>query len=143
MSVSLRAGLRKGLPQQGSPDARCRWQDLRRHVAGDPTRADTRSWSEVSFGQEMPTGGDLPWDETIKIPIEQAGLVYGGRIDRLDIRASGDGVQITDYKSIEPPPKSQRARTRTRAPARALCNGRQEFAARGQNHRHEADLSCR
>jgi len=74
----------------------------------DPTRADTRSWSEVPFGQEMRTGGEWPWDETVKVPIEQAGLVFGGRIDRLDIRASGDGAQITDYKSIKPPPKSQR-----------------------------------
>jgi PD-(D/E)XK nuclease superfamily len=74
----------------------------------DPTRADTRSWSEVPFGQSVPVAGKLPWDATITIPIEQAGLVYGGRIDRLDIRASGDGAQITDYKSVRPPPKNQR-----------------------------------
>jgi RecB family exonuclease len=62
----------------------------------------------VPFGQDAPMTGDLPWDSTIKIPIAAAGLVYGGRIDRLDIRASGDGAQITDYKSAKPPPKSQR-----------------------------------
>ncbi|WP_271612703.1 PD-(D/E)XK nuclease family protein [Bradyrhizobium sp. CCBAU 21362] len=104
-------------PLQRSVPPAILWQHTVREAArrttkglagDDPTRADTRSWSEVPFGQEMSTGGDLPWDETIKIPIEQAGLVYGGRIDRLDIRASGDGVQITDYKSIKPPPKSQR-----------------------------------
>lgn len=77
-------------------------------ASDDPTRADTRSWSEVPFGQEASIDGELPWDGTIKIPIAQAGLVYGGRIDRLDIRASGDGAQITDYKSTKPPPKSQR-----------------------------------
>ena len=77
-------------------------------ASDDPTRADTRSWSEVPFGQEASIGGQLPWNETIKIPIAQAGLVYGGRIDRLDIRASGDGAQITDYKSTKPPPKRQR-----------------------------------
>jgi RecB family exonuclease len=76
-------------------------------ASDDPTRADTRSWSEIPFGQEASTGSELPWNETIKIPIAQAGLVYGGRIDRLDIRASGDGAQITDYKSTKPPPKSQ------------------------------------
>ncbi|MGY4473993.1 PD-(D/E)XK nuclease family protein [Bradyrhizobium sp. USDA 3364] len=81
---------------------------IRGLASDEPTRADTRSWSEVPFGQEMPTGGELPWDETIKIPIEQAGLVYGGRMDRLDIRVSGDGAQITDYKSIKPPPRTQR-----------------------------------
>jgi RecB family exonuclease len=76
--------------------------------ADDPTRADTHSWSEVPFGQSGPALADLPWDATIMIPIEQAGLVYGGRIDRLDIRATGDGAQITDYKSVKPPPKNQR-----------------------------------
>ncbi|UPJ62061.1 PD-(D/E)XK nuclease family protein [Bradyrhizobium sp. 192] len=76
--------------------------------ADDPTRADTQSWSEVPFGQSERAPGDLPWDTTITIPIEQAGLVYGGRIDRLDIRATGNGAQITDYKSVKPPPKNQR-----------------------------------
>jgi len=77
-------------------------------ASDEPTRADTRSWSEVPFGQDQPMAGELPWDATIKIPIAEAGLVYGGRIDRLDIRASGDGVQITDYKSTKPPPKTHR-----------------------------------
>jgi PD-(D/E)XK nuclease superfamily len=77
-------------------------------ASDDPIRADTRSWSEVPFGQDASIGSESPWDETIKIPIAQAGLVYGGRIDRLDIRASGDGAQITDYKSTKPPPKSER-----------------------------------
>ena len=77
-------------------------------ASDEPTRADTRSWSEVPFGQDQPIAGELPWDATIKIPIAEAGLVYGGRIDRLDIRASGDGVQITDYKSTKPPPKTHR-----------------------------------
>ncbi|PPQ19412.1 hypothetical protein CV770_10420 [Bradyrhizobium sp. AC87j1] len=76
-------------------------------ASDEPTRADTRSWSEVPFGQEASIGRELPWNETIKIPIVQADLIYGGRIDRLDIRASGDGAQITDYKSTKPPPKSQ------------------------------------
>jgi RecB family exonuclease len=77
-------------------------------ASDDPTRADTRSWSEVPFGQNAPMAGESPWDSAVKIPIAEAGLVYGGRIDRLDIRASGDGAQITDYKSAKPPPKSQR-----------------------------------
>ena len=77
-------------------------------ASDDPTRADTRSWSEVPFGQAEPIADELPWDSTITISIDEAGLVYGGRIDRLDIRASGGGAQITDYKSIKPPPKIQR-----------------------------------
>jgi hypothetical protein len=74
----------------------------------DPTRADTRSWSEVPFGQNKTDQNVWPWATTVTIPISEAGLVYGGRIDRIDIRASGDGVQITDYKSVKPPPKNQR-----------------------------------
>jgi hypothetical protein len=42
------------------------------------------------------------------VTIEQTGLVFGGRMDRLDIRATGDGARITDYKSVKPPPKHQR-----------------------------------
>jgi PD-(D/E)XK nuclease superfamily len=74
----------------------------------DPTRAGTRSWSEVPFGKAEADPNAWPWDATIAIPISEAGLTYGGRIDRIDIRASGDGAQITDYKSANPPPKSQR-----------------------------------
>lgn len=77
-------------------------------ASDEPTRADTRSWSEVPFGRDDPEPVELPWDARIKIPIAKAGLVYGGRIDRLDIRASGDGAQITDYKSTRPPPKNRR-----------------------------------
>jgi hypothetical protein len=75
-------------------------------VADDPTRADTRSWSEVPFGQRAPVPSDLPWNATV--PVQLAGLEYGGRIDRLDIGATGDAAQITDYKSVKPPPRKQR-----------------------------------
>lgn len=74
----------------------------------DQTRVDTRSWTEVPFGQGNSDSNAWPWDTTIAIPISEVGLVYGGRIDRIDIRASGDGAQITDYKSVKPPPRSQR-----------------------------------
>jgi hypothetical protein len=77
-------------------------------ASDDPIRADTRSWSEIPFGQEASIGGELPWNETVTIPIPEAGLIFGGRIDRLDIRVSGDAARITDYKSIKPPPKGQR-----------------------------------
>jgi len=77
-------------------------------ASDNPTRPDTRSWSEVPFGQDEPVLGEVPWDSKVTIPIERSGLVYGGRIDRLDIRASGDGAQITDYKSVRAPPKKQR-----------------------------------
>jgi RecB family exonuclease len=51
---------------------------------------------------------DLPWDASIMVPIEQAGLIFGGRIDRVDIRAAGDAARITDYKSGQPPDKAKR-----------------------------------
>ena len=62
----------------------------------------------MPFGQDKTDPNDWPWDATVTVPIPEAGLVYGGRIDRIDIRASGDGAQITDYKSVNPPPKNQR-----------------------------------
>jgi hypothetical protein len=74
----------------------------------DPIPADTRSWSEVPFGQDNADSSAWPWDSTVSIPIPEAGLVYRGRMDRIDIRASGNEAQITDYKSVKPPPKRQR-----------------------------------
>ncbi|HEV7417729.1 MAG TPA: PD-(D/E)XK nuclease family protein [Tianweitania sediminis] len=71
-------------------------------------RSDTRSWTEVPFGQKDAAEEDVPWETTVPVPIEHTGLVFGGRMDRLDIRATGDGARITDYKSVKPPPKHQR-----------------------------------
>jgi RecB family exonuclease len=62
----------------------------------------------VPFGQDKADLNVWPWDASVTIPISEAGLIYGGRIDRIDIRASSDGAQITDYKSVRPPPKNQR-----------------------------------
>src|SRR5205823_5272664 len=74
----------------------------------DQVRSDTRSWTEVPFGQRDAAEEEAPWDTTVAVPIEQTGLVFGGRMDRLDIRSTGDGARITDYKSSKPPPKHQR-----------------------------------
>lgn len=76
-------------------------------AADDQVRSDTRSWTEVPFGQSE-ARDDAPWDTTVAVPIQETGLVFGGRMDRLDIRATGDGARITDYKSAKPPPKHQR-----------------------------------
>jgi RecB family exonuclease len=77
-------------------------------AADDQVRPDTRSWTEVAFGQLTAAEDEAPWDTTAAVTIEQTGLVFGGRMDRLDIRATGDGARITDYKSVKPPPKHQR-----------------------------------
>lgn len=73
-----------------------------------PISSDTRSWSEVPFGQDKADPSDWPWDATVTIPIPEAGLVYGGRMDRVDVRPSANEAQVTDYKSVKPPPKRQR-----------------------------------
>ncbi len=77
-------------------------------ASDDLVRSDTRSWTEVPFGQINALAEQVPWNATLVVPIEPTGLVFGGRMDRLDIRAAGDAARITDYKSIKPPPKAQR-----------------------------------
>jgi RecB family exonuclease len=77
-------------------------------ASDDQVRSDTRSSTEVPFGQTDLIAQQEPWDTAMPVPIEPTGLVFGGRIDRLDIRATGDGARITDYKSVKPPPKHQR-----------------------------------
>ncbi len=77
-------------------------------ASDDLVRSDTRSWTEVPFGQIDPSAEQAPWNTTLTVPIEPTGLVFGGRMDRLDIRVTGDAARITDYKSIKPPPKTQR-----------------------------------
>jgi hypothetical protein len=78
-------------------------------AADIPTQPDTRSWTEVPFGQKTaPVSEGAPWDSTCTVPIGDTGLNFGGRIDRLDIRASGDAARITDYKSGRPPDRAQR-----------------------------------
>ena len=74
----------------------------------EPTGTSTQSWSEVPFGQDNADTGDWPWDSTVKIAIPETELVYGGRIDRIDILASGQYAEITDYKSTNAPPRRQR-----------------------------------
>ncbi|THK37044.1 PD-(D/E)XK nuclease family protein [Ensifer sp. MPMI2T] len=77
-------------------------------ASDDSVRSDTRTWTEVPFGQIASLAEQAPWNATLVVPIEPTGLVFGGRMDRLDIRATGDAARITDYKSIKPPPKTQR-----------------------------------
>ncbi|APO69881.1 CRISPR/Cas system-associated protein (plasmid) [Rhizobium gallicum] len=77
-------------------------------ASDDRVRSDTRSWTEVPFGQINTVAEQVPWNAMLAVPIEPTGLVFGGRMDRLDIRATGDAARITDYKSIKPPPKAQR-----------------------------------
>ena len=55
-----------------------------------------QSWTELAFGEEV--GGEHPWTSLSPVPIGETGLVFRGRIDRLDYEASSGAALITDYK---------------------------------------------
>jgi hypothetical protein len=70
----------------------------------DSTMADTRSWTELPFGEEGATdGARFPWDATRPVTIPGTNIRFRGRIDRVDLRADGNAVRITDYKSSRAP----------------------------------------
>jgi hypothetical protein len=77
-------------------------------ASDDQVRSDTQSWTEVPFGRNDAVAERAPWNTATVVPIESTGLIFGGRMDRLDLRATGDAARITDYKSTKPPPKKQR-----------------------------------
>jgi hypothetical protein len=54
------------------------------------------SWTELSFGE--PEDGPHPWATLSPVPIGQTGIVFRGRIDRLDEDAGRAAAVITDYK---------------------------------------------
>lgn len=55
-----------------------------------------RSWTEVSFGE--PSDGPHPWTTLSPVPIGKTGVVFRGRIDRLDEDAARGAAVVTDYK---------------------------------------------
>lgn len=62
--------------------------------------ADTRSWTEIPFGEEQAEAASgFPWNVRQPGRVGDTGLVYGGRIDRLDVTAVGTTARITDYKT--------------------------------------------
>lgn len=66
----------------------------------DHLMADTRSFSEVPFGEQVKN--ELhPWQSGR--PVSLGGLRFGGRIDRLDLRGDGVAARVTDYKSYAAP----------------------------------------
>jgi hypothetical protein len=73
---------------------------LRGLTVDDVLQSGTRSWTEVAFGETPP--GSLatgPWNSTQAVLIPGTELCFGGRIDRLDLRAGADAARISDYKS--------------------------------------------
>ena len=60
----------------------------------------TRSWTELPFGEdEAKNAVGFPWDPARPVAIPNTDIRFRGRIDRVDLRAAGDAVRITDYKS--------------------------------------------
>lgn len=62
----------------------------------DDLMSDTRSFSEVPFGEKV-DDQTHPWQ--LAAPVWLGGLRFGGRIDRLDLRGDGAAARVTDYKS--------------------------------------------
>lgn len=55
-----------------------------------------RSWTELSFGE--PNDGPHPWTTLSPVQIGKTGIVFRGRIDRLDEDAARGAAVVTDYK---------------------------------------------
>jgi hypothetical protein len=77
-------------------------------AADGATLPDTRTWTELPFGVAGIEGEEFPWDASLAVPIAEAGISFGGRIDRLDVRATGTAARITDYKTGQVPDRAQR-----------------------------------
>ncbi|WP_375461444.1 PD-(D/E)XK nuclease family protein [uncultured Enterovirga sp.] len=69
------------------------------------TEAGTRSWTEVPFGEagSDAVGRSWPWDSEIPVTVPGTSVTIRGKIDRIDLRAAGDAVRVTDYKTGERP----------------------------------------
>jgi hypothetical protein len=69
----------------------------------DPSlQSGTRSWTEVRFGQLEATDTplqDLPWPPDAPVTITGTTVRVRGSIDRVDLRAAGDAVRVSDYKT--------------------------------------------
>ena len=77
--------------------------------AGETRQADTKSWTEVPFGNASPSDRrrDLPWDVSIPIVVPGTKVRIQGIIDRLDLRSDAGAVRVTDYKTGKPPPRPE------------------------------------
>ncbi len=81
---------------------------LRGLVGDEGFLAGTRSWTEVGFGQNEADAREAPWDVTETVVIEGTELQLSGRLDRIDVVASGDAARISDYKTGAAPNAADR-----------------------------------
>jgi hypothetical protein len=74
----------------------------------EPFQADTRSWTEVRFGEPGAAGSsDLPWDPQLPVRLPGTTIMVRGSIDRLDLRAARGAVRVSDYKTGVEPKKAE------------------------------------
>lgn len=70
----------------------------------DGVMADTRSWTELAFGEETAAGAAvLPWATDQPVTLPSTTIRFRGRIDRVDLRGDNSAIRITDYKSGKAP----------------------------------------
>jgi hypothetical protein len=81
---------------------------LRGLVGDEGFLVGTRSWTEVGFGQNEADAREAPWDVTETVVIEGTELQLSGRLDRIDVVASGDAARISDYKTGAAPNAADR-----------------------------------
>jgi hypothetical protein len=111
--------VREGWPLERSVPPRVLWVNTVAHGASMAiaalkldvaTQGDTRSWTEVPFGDSgwEVAGRDLPWDPAIPVSIPGTDVRIQGAIDRLDLRSSHAAVRVTDYKTGQRPRQPDR-----------------------------------
>jgi RecB family exonuclease len=72
-------------------------------------QSGTRSWTEVEFGRpETATTSprNLPWPPDAPVTIPGTAVRVRGSIDRVDLRAAGDAVRVSDYKTGAEPKRA-------------------------------------
>jgi RecB family exonuclease len=74
------------------------------------TEMQTRSWTEVPFGQseDFAIERELPWDPRIPVAVPGTPIKLRGTIDRLDLRIDHSAARVTDYKTSEAPRNASR-----------------------------------
>jgi hypothetical protein len=81
---------------------------LRGLVGDEGFLAGTRSWTELGFGQNEADTREAPWDVTQTVVVEGTELQLSGRLDRIDVLASGNAARISDYKTGAAPRAADR-----------------------------------
>jgi hypothetical protein len=105
------AAVRSKWPLERSVPPRLLWSHLLdaarelafRALTRDPKfEPGTRSWTEVPFGQASSPANaprDVPWPPNAPVTIPGTSVQVRGSIDRVDLRAAGDAVRVSDYKT--------------------------------------------